>query len=53
MAAGQKLDLSADNQLNATSGLMGALLMQAEMYGAPAISFKAILDQHVITTESM
>ena len=42
-----------DNQFNATGGLTAALLMEAEMSGKPAITFKAIYDEHYITLETL
>jgi hypothetical protein len=35
------------------TGLIAAFLIEAEMTGVPAISFRAILDQHFITKESL
>ena len=52
LAANAK-QISADNQFNATSGLTAALLMEAEMTGKSAITFKAIFDEHFITLETL
>ena len=46
-------DFQNENQFNPTGGFIAAALMNAEMYGGAAISFKAIVEQHVITIESM
>ena len=45
--------ITPDNQFNATGGLTAALLMEAEMTGKPAITFKAIYDEHYITLETL
>jgi hypothetical protein len=51
--AANKSQVDVDNTFNNTGGLMAALLMEAEMTGKPAISFKAIFDEHFITLESL
>ena len=53
MISGNAAQFSPDNAFNFTGGLTAALLMEAEMAGRPAISLKCIVDQHVITTETL
>ena len=45
--------MSADNQFNGQGGLIAALIMEAEMQGKPAVTFKVITDQHPITLETL
>uniref|UniRef100_A0A7S3N2N3 Uncharacterized protein n=1 Tax=Strombidium inclinatum TaxID=197538 RepID=A0A7S3N2N3_9SPIT len=45
--------VSPDNQINFQGGLVASFLMEAEMLGKPAVSFKAIVDEHKVTSESM
>jgi len=45
--------ITPDNQFNATGGLTAAFLMEAEMSGKSAITFKAIFDEHYITLETL
>jgi hypothetical protein len=45
--------IQADNQFNWTGGLIAGFLIEAEMNGGSGVSFKAILDQHFVTTESL
>ena len=39
--------------MNSNGGFIASILQEAEMTGSSAILFKAILDQHVITSESL
>lgn len=48
-----KLDVALDNTFNAYGGFMAAILINAEMYGMGAIIIKAIMDEHVITSEGL
>ncbi len=45
--------VTLDNQFNWTGGLTAAFMIEAEMRGVSAVSFKAIVDQHFITTETL
>ena len=51
--ASQKEQIEADTAFNRTSGLTAGLLMEQEMNGKAAVSFKCIVGEHFITTESL
>ena len=52
-AKSMNLDVQPDTQFNANGGLIAALMMNCEMYGRVSITFKAVMDEHCITTESL
>jgi len=51
--SGMDLNCKPDPQFNVNGGLTAALMMNAEMYGTGAIAIKAIMDEHVITSEGL
>jgi len=53
MISSNSSQFTPDNAFNFTGGLTAALLMEAEMMGKSAISLKCIVDQHVITIETL
>ena len=52
-AKNMNLDVQPDTAFNANNRLIAALMMNAEMYGSAAITFKGIMSEHCITTEGL
>ena len=53
LLAANKEQIEADTAFNWQDGLTAALLMEQEMNGKAGVSFKCIVDQHFITSESL